>query len=53
LNFYPKELYRRMWDQLIEDFFDRNKGISCPEFRVEEGKLGSDISLPHINICPH
>jgi hypothetical protein len=53
LNFYPKELYRRMWDQLICDFFDKNKGIPCPELRIEEGKLDSDVSLPHINICPH
>jgi len=53
LNFYPRELYQSMWDRLVEDFFDKNRGIPCPEFRIEENKANPELVLPNIKICPH
>ena len=53
LNFYPRELYQSMWDRLVEDFFDKNRGIQCPELRITENQVEPELVLPNIQICPH
>ena len=53
INFYPIELYQQMWDRLVEDFFDKNRGIQCPELRITENQVEPELVLPNIQICPH
>lgn len=47
LNFYPRELYAHLFDQLIIDFFNNNEGIECPEY-IMFGEFYNEGT-----VCPH
>lgn len=53
MNFYPMSLYEKMWKRLLDDYFDKNRGIACPELKMTHGEMGPFKEKKYHHICPH